>query len=78
MEDNYKGRTETEHLIRQAAHEVGLEAFECKASTDEKHIGEYSVTFKDKRGDDREVFIPMDAQFLSIVAALKLGKAGKS
>jgi hypothetical protein len=77
MEENYKGPTETEHLIRQAAREVGIETFEVKASTDESHIGEYSVTFKDKRGDDKEIFVPMDAAYLMIVAALKAAKSGK-
>jgi hypothetical protein len=76
LEENYTGPTETEHLIKQAAHEVGIAA-DIKASTDEHHIGEYSVTFKDKRGDAREIFVPMDASYKTIVAAMKMAKAGK-
>lgn len=78
MKDNYTGPTETEHLIRQAAREAGIETIEIKPATDEQHIGSYSVTFKDKRGDAQEIFVPMDASYKSIVTAVKAARAGKS
>ncbi len=77
MEENYEGKSETEHLIRQAAREAGIDKFEVKPSTDEQHIASYSVKFKDKRGDEQEVFVPFDAAYKSIVAVLKAAKAGK-
>jgi hypothetical protein len=72
MSENYEGKTETEHLIRQAAHELQIEKLTVAPTvTNSDMIGTYTVSFKDIHGNDQNVFVPFDAGFQSIHDALK-------
>lgn len=73
--------TETEHLIRQAAREIGItlnvsrdSKFTVDESTDEP--GTYKVSFLNRKGDNTTIIIPMTSQFATIYAALKNGWRG--
>ena len=62
--------TETEHLIRQAARELGLENITVEASLE--NPGLYNVTVTTEKTE--LVMIPMSADFVGIVAQLKTVK----
>jgi len=75
--------TETEHLIRQAAREIGItlnidrnSKFTVEESTDEP--GTYKVSFLNRKGDNKTIIIPMTSQFSTIHAALKSAWRGIS
>jgi hypothetical protein len=68
--DVYEGKSETEHLIRQAAHELQISPVETVPALNE-HIGSYSVKFKDRRGDAQEVFVPFDAAYPAIAELMR-------
>ena len=74
--------TETEHLIRQAAREIGItlnidrnSKFTVEASVEEP--GTYKVSFVNRKGDDTTIVIPMESEFETIHVALKNGWRGK-
>jgi len=74
--------TETEHLIRQAAREIGItlnidrnSKFTVEECTDEPDT--YKVSFLNRKGYNTTIIIPMTSQFSTIYAALKNGWRGK-
>jgi hypothetical protein len=69
--------TETEHLIRQAAREIGITQWsEMTATADVDIPGTYRVEFKNRRGDGTTINIKMDAGFKTIHAQLKAAWKG--
>lgn len=68
--------TETAHLIFQAAHEIGITRDQGIAVVEGD--GNFTVTFKNRRGDSAEVTIPMDADFKTIHAEMKSAWKGKT
>jgi D-aminopeptidase len=71
--------TETEHLIHQAAREIGIsldQQIAVEASTSSP--GTYTVTFKDSSGADTTTAIAMDASFKRIHDQLKAAWKGKT
>lgn len=65
----------TEHLIRQAAHEIGIQKPQVIASPEEPDS--LIVRFKNRRGDEVSVDIPIAVGFKPIHAALKEAWKGK-
>ena len=72
---DYTGKSETEHLIEQAARELQISPITIAASLE--HPATYSVKFKDKRGDEGEIFVPFQAGYKSILDAMKFVFRGK-
>lgn len=71
--------TDTEHLIRQAAREIGISLNqEITVIPSVKSASTYKVSFKSRRGDDATVEIVMDAGFKTIHAQLKATWRGKA
>lgn len=73
--------TETEHLIRQAAREIGItlnidrnSKFTVEESTDEP--GTYKVQFVNRKGEDTTVSVLTGSDYKAIHAALKNGWRG--
>lgn len=70
--------TETEHLIHQAAREIGITANqEITVKADHQAVGTYLVTFKNRKGDDIGVEILMASEFKKIHDQLKAAWKGK-
>jgi hypothetical protein len=64
--------TDTEHLIRQAAREIGISMNqEITVTPSITSAGTYEVSFKDRRGIETTFKVPMDAGFKAIHAMLK-------
>lgn len=71
--------TETEHLIHQAAREIGItlnQSISVDASTEAP--GTYAVAFKNRRGDEANQPISMGASFKTIHDQLKAAWKGKA
>jgi hypothetical protein len=66
--------TDTEHLIRQAAREIGISLNQEITVT--PGAGTYEVSFKNRKGDEAKVEIVMDAEFKTIHAQLKAAWKG--
>lgn len=71
--------TETEHLIRQAAHEIGISLDQTiDITADTEAPGTYVASFKNRKGEDAKVSITMDAGFKRIHDQLKAAWKGKA
>jgi hypothetical protein len=69
--------TDTEHLIRQAAREIGISLHqEISVEPSITSAGNYVVKFKNRRGDDATVEVVMDAEWKTIHAQLKAAWKG--
>lgn len=66
---------DTAHLIRQASHEIGIQKPQIIASPEEPDV--LVVRFKNRRGDDALVSVPLYSGFETIHSALKVAWRGK-
>jgi hypothetical protein len=69
--------TDTEHLIRQAAREIGISMNqEITVTPSITSAGNYVVKFKNRKGDDTSIEVLMDAEWKTIHAQLKAAWKG--